>query len=449
MIRLTARRMTFLAALALASGAVAVNCSSNNKTDTNAGKVDLKLTLPDGTAIASVDWKLNNSAGTTVKSGSINTSSLPGQTVGLVIGAVPAGTGYTVVMSATGPNSETCMGTSVAFDVVANQNAMVSVTLLCTSPNGNGSVGVTGGFNNCPQLTGYAVSPLASNVGGAIDLQATASDANSGDTLTYSWTDANGGAITAGSPGNATLSCAPAGAHVLTISVSDGQCADSANITVNCVTVACGDSTVDATIGEECDPPNGTTCDSNCLTIPVCGNSVVEPRGMETCDPPNGTTCDSSCHNIPVVCGNGIKQGAEECDPPVAGQCSATCTTIACGNNRVDEGENCDPPNGSTCDSTCHGVDQCVACETASCDASASRCDLAGTPPRSLSATRTWPASAARTAALRATLSRATAVRRPTWLASPAAPTAHARRRPRPLPSRSAPMPRAKAMDVA
>ena len=33
----------------------------------------------------------------------------------------------------------------------------------------------------------------------------------------------------------------------------------------------CGDSTVDDTdpdLGEECDPPNGTTCDTDCQTIP-------------------------------------------------------------------------------------------------------------------------------------------------------------------------------------
>lgn len=42
----------------------------------------------------------------------------------------------------------------------------------------------------------------------------------------------------------------------------------------------------------------------------LCGNGVVDPG--EQCDPPNGSTCDSNCQN--VVCGDGVRSGDEQCD---------------------------------------------------------------------------------------------------------------------------------------
>jgi cysteine-rich repeat protein len=69
----------------------------------------------------------------------------------------------------------------------------------------------------------------------------------------------------------------------------------------NCLASTCGDGCVDATRGETCDPPNGTTCDANCHLLPVCGNGVIE--GAEQCDDGNKRDldgCDSSC-NYEVV----------------------------------------------------------------------------------------------------------------------------------------------------
>ncbi len=42
-----------------------------------------------------------------------------------------------------------------------------------------------------------------------------------------------------------------------------------------------------------------------------CGNSIIDPPDEE-CDPPDGVTCDFDCKNI--VCGNGVVQPSEECD---------------------------------------------------------------------------------------------------------------------------------------
>jgi len=57
----------------------------------------------------------------------------------------------------------------------------------------------------------------------------------------------------------------------------------------------CGNGVIQA--GEECDPPNGITCDDNCARLPHCGDGILDPG--EECDPPNGITCDGLCQFLP------------------------------------------------------------------------------------------------------------------------------------------------------
>ena len=57
----------------------------------------------------------------------------------------------------------------------------------------------------------------------------------------------------------------------------------------------CGDGDVDGICGEQCDPPNGITCDDNCQVIAVCGDGVVE--GGEQCDPPSAEICNDLTDN--------------------------------------------------------------------------------------------------------------------------------------------------------
>ncbi|APR78590.1 Multiple EGF-like-domain protein 3 precursor [Minicystis rosea] len=63
-----------------------------------------------------------------------------------------------------------------------------------------------------------------------------------------------------------------------------------------CVASTCGDGCVDATKGEACDPPNGSTCSATCTSATVCGNGVLEAG--EQCDDGNKLNldgCDSNC----------------------------------------------------------------------------------------------------------------------------------------------------------
>jgi len=112
----------------------------------------------------------------------------------------------------------------------------------------------------------------------------------------------------------------------------------------------CGNGQVEGS--EECDPPDGTTCDLLCQRIPICGDSLLD--GDEQCDPPDGAHCAPNCH---WVCGDGVIQAGEECDPPDGVNCDSNClTTLVCGNSVVQAGEQCDDGNaigGDGCSADC------------------------------------------------------------------------------------------------
>ena len=86
-----------------------------------------------------------------------------------------------------------------------------------------------------------------------------------------------------------TFTCLVGGNQAVTLTASDGKCDEVATFSVFCVSPTCGDGRLDP--GEQCDPPNGTTCLDGC-SLP-CGDGLIEPG--EQCDPPDGTTCSASC----------------------------------------------------------------------------------------------------------------------------------------------------------
>ncbi len=107
-----------------------------------------------------------------------------------------------------------------------------------------------------------------------------------------------------------------------------------------CFAPVCGNTVVEP--GETCDPPGvpagqPNQCRANCT---FCGDSTLQAPDGEQCDDGNNTVgdgCDANCKH--ELCGNGILQPGEECDPPgaPAGQpnvCRFNCTF--CGDGDVD-----------------------------------------------------------------------------------------------------------------
>jgi hypothetical protein len=381
------RLAAMVAAFALMIAAVA-GCSNSTPGPDNqpTGSASVAITIPGGSTINSVSYTISGN-GITPVTGTVNVAAA-GSTVSFIVNGLPVGTGYLVRVEATSTDMSTrCVG-QASFNVTAGAQTRVTVLLQCTGGN-TGGVVVNGVF--CPTLASYTVSPLAVAVGGQLDVSATANDFDTSDnvTPTFAWT-ASAGTFVAGSSATTKYNCSSAGMQTLTVKVSATSptisvtaCDDHSSTSVMCVPLSCGNGTVGA--GEQCDPPNGTTCDNNCLQIPVCGNNTVEapagPYPAEQCDPPNGTTCSATCQNIPVVCGNGIVQPGEQCDPPNGTTCSATCQNLAmatCGDGVINQpSEQCEPPNtpatnfGQGCNATCQrtGNTLCGTCEAGKCDA--------------------------------------------------------------------------------
>lgn len=148
---------------------------------------------------------------------------------------------------------------------------------------------------------------------------------------------------------------------------------------------ACGNGSVDGACGEECDPPDGLTCDATCQSLAVCGNGVIEPG--EGCDDGNlvaGDCCDAICQaevgpcddgdncTTGDVCSAGSCEGAlldcshldSDCTD---GQCDAL--NGECISVDVNEGGPCDDGNACSAADVCvEGV--CSACGNGSVEGS-------------------------------------------------------------------------------
>jgi cysteine-rich repeat protein len=118
----------------------------------------------------------------------------------------------------------------------------------------------------------------------------------------------------AGCEPDCTFSCSPS-AYSPNVCPGADVCSASPQV---CTPIAGPAGTND---GKKCSPgtvlaqcaPCGTgtsLCAANVCKVNTCGDGCV--AGSEQCDPPNGTTCDATCRN--VVCGDGVRSGQEQCD---------------------------------------------------------------------------------------------------------------------------------------
>lgn len=378
-----------LVALAMICGGIVTAACSGEETrpeglqvsaEDNSGSLGLNLTLSNGVVIDAVEATITGDA---LAEALVRTIPVPneGATVSALFGGLPAGT-YSIVLSADAADGSTNCSGEASFDVLAGETVGVTVPMTCDSDSVRGTVTVDGVVNVCPELEHVFVAPLQTAVGGQIVVEGAASDADDDD-VSYAWT-ASAGSFDDPAAANTTYNCETPGDQTLVLTINDGgDCSFDTLVSVRCEpTAVCGDEVVEADKGEECDPPNGVSCDDSCQEIGVeCGNEIVQEG--EDCDPPNGTTCNADCEDI--VCGDGVVEGAEECEPPNspagAGNCDAECKTIpsVCDNGIVEPGEDCDPPEAGVCDDSCQAIvgDQCEICQEDSCPGPvATRADL-------------------------------------------------------------------------
>jgi hypothetical protein len=152
-----------------------------------------------------------------------------------VIGGIPAGAGYTILLTAADVHNPgvTCAGSAV-FDIASQAVTSATVHLQCRSASPFGSVLVSGVVNVCPQIAGITLAPAETTVGHAVAITGAASDADGvPGPLTYVWASSGGTLVQSGSS-NATFTCTAAGRFTITLTAADGDCSNSAAATVDC-----------------------------------------------------------------------------------------------------------------------------------------------------------------------------------------------------------------------
>jgi arylsulfatase B len=195
------------------------------------GSLGLNLNVAPGVTINEVTYTITGNGFT--KTGTIDASGAP--TISATIGGIPAGTGYSIALTATSAEGNTTFTGSAKFEVTAGGSASVTVRLRGTSTGGNGSVTVNGTINVNPVIDELSVSPLTVYVGSSITLSAVGRDPDEGPApLTYYWS-ASQGVVDDPIAASTTLASANPGTATVTLTVSDGDGAASATRTVTFV----------------------------------------------------------------------------------------------------------------------------------------------------------------------------------------------------------------------
>jgi hypothetical protein len=243
---------------ALSSGTKgAVGVPSGEGSDT--GAIGLALALPGGDEINSVTYTLKNSSNVTI---ALPTAPNPGtvatnnsQSIEFQLGGVPAGTGYTIALSATTLAGATCQGSATGVTITARASTNVTIQLLCSSPGGDGgNLFVTGTTSDCGTWTALSSGSNGSEVlvGQTMTLTVTA-NGGAPSSLGYSWSQSGeGGAIgtfgstqseDAGPSDTNTFTCTAPGTAAITVVVDDGPVPDGSacpsNLSTVTTTVVC------------------------------------------------------------------------------------------------------------------------------------------------------------------------------------------------------------------
>ena len=166
------------------------------------------------------------------RSGSIDVSH--SQTISVIVGGIPAGSGYNVAITGTTTDGQiTCSG-SAAFAITPKLTTALMIKIQCREPPKTGGVQITGTVNVCPVVDAMGANPGEVMVGFSSALSSGAHDSDGKPAaLTYSWVASSGMLAGATTP-NPTLVCTTAGVSTVTLTVSDGDCTDTGILSIVC-----------------------------------------------------------------------------------------------------------------------------------------------------------------------------------------------------------------------
>jgi hypothetical protein len=146
------------------------------------------------------------------------TETLPGHSTHLeiLVGGLPAGTGYTFTASGTCPHGVVRYRGSATADILANQTVSVLITML--------QVSAPEPFKNAvPVIDSVVIAPAEVGPGDVVSVSASAHDPNPGDTLSFTWSASGGSFANPAAAATAWTAPSAEGEYNLTIEVRDNQ----------------------------------------------------------------------------------------------------------------------------------------------------------------------------------------------------------------------------------
>ena len=226
-----ARTRGFAVGLAMSVALCAACSTSGSQNAPATGMVSAALTLPDGASIDALEYEITGN-GVTPITGTINVAN--STTANFQLGGIAAGTGYTLSISATTSDAQSCAG-SGPFDIVANQTTSVVVQVQCGVGLNSGGVSVDGSVATCSIVSGLSANPTEVVVGGTIALAGSTSPRSA-----VSWSAAAG---TFGDPSasSTAYTCTDAGQQTITLAVSGAPAscpASEQTVVVTCTSTA-------------------------------------------------------------------------------------------------------------------------------------------------------------------------------------------------------------------
>jgi hypothetical protein len=312
------------------------------------GSLGLRLSLPGGETLASVQWSIKDANGTTVQQGNVPVQS--STQIAFVVSGLAAGTGYTIALSGTTVDGTvTCTG-SATFAVSARATTNVNLLLECNAPVAKtGSASINGVAFDCASVAAVSEIPSETTLGGSVSFAAAAIAANQAG-VTYAWS-ASSGSFSAPSAANTSFTCSSAGAVTVTLTVADGPVPDGG---------MCDPRLSTQTFQVQCDPANcgawtSLTAGASGTEVPV-GETITLTATATGADPENlGYTWSSSDGTVGVL---GTAQD-EAAGPSDANTFLCTAPGTATVTVTVDDG----PIDGGSCPSALTTVSKTVTCD--------------------------------------------------------------------------------------
>lgn len=302
---MTSRCAVFVLALMFAG------CSDDLVDDEHTGTVEMDLQIGPSVTINSVNWTISNATSGFTRSGTVDVRF--SNKLNFLAAAIPAGSGYSIVLAATSADGVfSCTGTA-SFTVTAGGITPISLTFTCsTAPGGQGGIVVVGTTQVCANLDSVGVSPLETAVNTPIALSATASAGTVPTTFAWSATAGtfNNAAIAAptftcpSTPGPVTITVvvSPSGPSCPTVTTQ--------SVTVECTTLAPTFTNVYSSIISarcvSCHRPGGPGVSTGLLdmsTQAAAYTNLVGVAAQGTGTGTSGTTC-ASTSLVRVVAGS-------------------------------------------------------------------------------------------------------------------------------------------------